>query len=117
MVRKEAEGFRTYCHFGTGNYHPVTAKIYTDISFFTCDPALGRDAAKAFNFMTGYARPAGLEKLALAPDGLRETLMRLIDEEMAARPGRAQGADLGQAQLAGRRPDDPQALRGLRAPA
>ena len=68
MVRKEAEGFRTYCHFGTGNYHPITAKIYTDLSFFTCDPALGRDAAKAFNYMTGYARPAGLEKLALAPD-------------------------------------------------
>ena len=83
VVRKEADGFRTYCHFGTGNYHPVTAKIYTDISFFTCDPALGRDAAKAFNFMTGYARPAGLEKLALSPDGIRETLIRLIDDEIA----------------------------------
>jgi polyphosphate kinase len=82
-VRKEADGFRTYCHFGTGNYHPVTAKIYTDISFFTCDPALGRDAAKAFNFMTGYARPSGLEKLALSPDGIRETLIRLIDDEIA----------------------------------
>ena len=82
VVRRETEGYRTYCHFGTGNYHPVTARIYTDISFFTCDPALGRDAAKAFNYMTGYARPAGLEKLALAPIGLRETLMRLIEEEM-----------------------------------
>jgi polyphosphate kinase len=89
VVRKETEGYRTYCHFGTGNYHPVTAKIYTDISFFTCDAALGRDAAKAFNFMTGYARPSGLEKLALAPVGLRETLVRLIDEEMEhARAGR-----------------------------
>ena len=82
VVRKESEGFRTYCHFGTGNYHPITARIYTDISFFTCDPALGRDAAKAFNFMTGYARPAGLEKLALSPDGIRDTLIRLMDEEI-----------------------------------
>ena len=83
VVRREGEGYRTYCHFGTGNYHPVTAKIYTDISFFTCDPALGRDAAKAFNFMTGYARPSGLEKLALSPDGIRDTLIRLIDDEIA----------------------------------
>ena len=82
VVRKEPEGFRTYCHFGTGNYHPITARIYTDISFFTCDPALARDAAKAFNFMTGYARPSGLEKLALSPDGIRDTLIRLIDEEI-----------------------------------
>ena len=89
VVRKESEGFRTYCHFGTGNYHPITARIYTDISFFTCDPALGRDAAKAFNFMTGYARPAGLEKLALSPDGIRDTLIRLIDEEIGhVRAGR-----------------------------
>ena len=82
VVRKEPEGLRTYCHFGTGNYHPITARIYTDISFFTCDPALGRDAAKAFNFMTGYARPSGLEKLALSPGGIRDTLIRLIDEEI-----------------------------------
>jgi polyphosphate kinase len=89
VVRKEPEGFRTYCHFGTGNYHPITARIYTDISFFTCDPALGRDAAKAFNFMTGYARPAGLEKLSLSPDGIRDTLIRLIDEEIGhVRAGR-----------------------------
>ncbi|MFO1039370.1 MAG: RNA degradosome polyphosphate kinase [Geminicoccaceae bacterium] len=89
VVRRELTEFKTYCHFGTGNYHPITAKIYTDISFFTCDPELGRDAAKAFNFMTGYARPSGLEKLALAPVNLRETLMAAIEAEMEhARAGR-----------------------------
>jgi polyphosphate kinase len=89
VVRREAQGLRCYVHYGTGNYHPVTAKVYTDLSFFTCDAALGRDAAKAFNYMTGYARPTGLEKLALAPVNLRETLIGLIEAEIAhARAGR-----------------------------
>lgn len=89
VVRSEAGGHRIYCHFGTGNYHPVTARIYTDISFFTCDPSLCRDAAKTFNYMTGYAQPDVLEKLSIAPIDLRETLMRLIDDEMEhARAGR-----------------------------
>jgi polyphosphate kinase len=89
VVRRESTGLRSYVHFGTGNYHPITAKIYTDLSFFTCDPALGRDAAKAFNFMTGYARPSGLEKLALAPINLRETLVEHIEAEIGhAREGR-----------------------------
>lgn len=83
VVRQEDDGYRTYCHFGTGNYHPVTAKIYTDLSFFTADPKLGRDAAKLFNFVTGYVEPQSLEGLALSPLNMRETLYDLIDNEIA----------------------------------
>ena len=83
VVRREGGGLVSYVHFGTGNYHPVTAKIYTDLSYFTCDPALTRDAAKAFNYMTGYATPQGMEKLALAPMALRQRLAELIDAEIA----------------------------------
>src|SRR5215471_1923819 len=82
VARREGETLRSYVHFGTGNYHPVTAKIYTDLSFFTCDPALCRDAARLFNFITGYARPAHLEKLAISPDGIRAKLLELITAEI-----------------------------------
>ncbi|MEP0190326.1 MAG: RNA degradosome polyphosphate kinase [Erythrobacter sp.] len=83
IVRREDDGFRTYCHFGTGNYHPVTAKVYTDLSFFTASPKLGRDAAKMFNFVTGYVEPDSLEQISIAPLNLREELYGRIDSEIA----------------------------------
>ena len=83
VVRREGNRYRTYCHFGTGNYHPVTTRIYTDLSFFTADPRFGRDAAKLFNFVTGYVEPHGLEQLVVSPIDMRDELYRNIEREIA----------------------------------
>ena len=82
VVRREGGVLRTYVHFGTGNYHPVTAKVYTDLSFFTTDPALCRDAAYLFNYLTGYAAPQNFEKLSSSPQNLRETILAGIEAEI-----------------------------------
>jgi polyphosphate kinase len=89
VVRREGDQLVTYTHYGTGNYHPITAKIYTDLSFFTCDAALGRDATKVFNYLSGYVQPDGLENLTIAPMGLKQRLIEMIDLEIEhARAGR-----------------------------
>jgi polyphosphate kinase len=92
VVRREGDGYKTYCHFGTGNYHPVTARIYTDLSFFTADPKFGRDAGLLFNFITGYIEPKGAEMLSISPGGVRNKLYECIDREAAyareGKPGR-----------------------------
>jgi polyphosphate kinase len=84
VVRREGDVLCTYVHYGTGNYHPINARLYTDLSFFTDDPALGRDATRLFNYLTGYADPEEFEKLGLSPSNLQTILLDCIANEVAS---------------------------------
>ena len=92
VVREEEGGLRSYAHCGTGNYHPMTARIYTDLSFFTSDPAICADIVRVFNYMTSYVKPKNLNKVALAPVTARKLFNDSVDREIAAaREGRPSG--------------------------
>src|SRR3712207_4274171 len=84
VVRREGDGVRHYVHVGTGNYHPTTARLYTDLGLLSCDEDLGADVADMFNFLTGFARPAGYRKALVAPTHLRDAIVDEIDRTIAA---------------------------------
>ena len=102
VIRREEKGFRTYCHFGTGNYHPVTARIYTDVSYFTADTGIGRDAAKLFNYITGYLEPRNLKQLVISPQSDAQGTGAADRRRDRGRAGRQAVGHLGQDEFAGR---------------
>ena len=110
VVRREGDGARHYVHIGTGNYHPQTARLYTDFGLFTCDEQIGADVADMFNFLTGYARPRRYRKVLVAPNFLRDAMIAEIERTVAAHEEGKPGADRDEAQLARRPALHPRAL-------
>ena len=113
VARREGDRVREYVHIGTGNYHPKTARLYTDFGLFTADPEIGADVAEMFNFLTGYGRPAEYRKVLVSPTTMRDRIVEEIEATVDAHQARRGGADRAEDELAGRRRLHPGALRGL----
>ena len=113
VVRREGDGVRHYVHIGTGNYNPKTARIYTDLGLFTCDPEIGADIAEMFNSLTGYARPRSYREVLVAPFNLQKGILEEIDRTIESHSPETPGADPAEDELAARRAVDPGALPRL----